>query len=167
MSRAKACCCAQVVALVIFLLIISFDWPSSVGVWLFGAAFVSFSSGLLWLLVGPDDPRRDELPDLGTKSIDRIMQMRSLEISRDHLAGKHEPGTLLHQVCELSLEPEKMRKTFFEKYGKPIDDPQMSELRLSWEASWIRYRLEAEKIGLLGGLTYDRSGTWHRTTNTG
>lgn len=119
---------------------IAFHWTPIVGIVLYGGSLVSCFSGIFWLMLGPDQECKEQFPDLSIEAIDNDMKIMAFQIARDHLAGRHEPGSNLHQLCEITLEPEMMQKAFFQKFGKPMSDPSMSDEKKNWEESWIRYR---------------------------
>lgn len=142
-----------------------FRWHHLVGLGLYCASMFFTGWGFLLILTRPHDSAYAEvgreIVDVDA-NLERRMREVSLDVCRRHLSGEFKPGSMLYQVCELSLEPAKMRSAFVEKFGRPIDDPTSVELRREWEESWIKYRHEAEKIGAFGGLAYDRSGRWFR-----
>lgn len=165
MIRLKMFAYAQLFALICVALIVFFKWEPLVGIGMYGAALVSTMTGILWLMLGPDDLPSTESPDLSQKAINESMRLKGLEIYKDHLEGKHEQGTMLHQICEISLEPAKMHAAFMDKYGKPMNDPSMGEIKMAWEDSWIKYKSQAENSGMFDGLTYDQAGNWRRAVN--
>lgn len=167
MTRLKMFACAETFALLFGVLIVFFEWEPLVGIGLFMASIICAFTGIIWLMVGPEDMPNVEHPhpDLSHESIDEAMRARTYEIYKDHLEGKHESGTMLHQICEVSLEPAKMHAAFMEKYGKPMSDPSMGNIKKSWEDSWIKYKIQIDSNGVFGGLTYEQAGVWRRVSS--
>lgn len=125
---------------------IAFQWTPIVGIVLYGGSLVCCFSGIFWLMLGPDQESREQFPDLSIQAIDKDMKIMALQIARDHLAGKHEPGSNLHQLCEITLDPEMMRMAFLQKFGKSMSDPSMLAEKKDWEESWIRYRHASHRL---------------------